>query len=499
MSFKKYDSLKTEFSILGYSADDRLIPVNVLVMHDGINYNHSSFSKDVMDEAKETLKNIPILAYIKEDENGDIDFAGHEMQVKLEENKDGELEYKVRYLERPIGVIPETNDYHYQERDGKTYVACKGYLWKEYLNSGIDILKENSIKGVSMEIIVDDGGFNDKTDAYEISKYRYLGITVLGDDIQPAMHQTQMEVVGHFSIKDNKDFFEKVEKLNKELKQSLLEGGESVEKFEEEVVETTEEVTEELTDETTEELEVEELEVEEVEVEETADLELETDETVEETTIEAFEEEIEVEETVEDVVEENFTKLFELSHDDIRSKLYKYLYKIEDEDDTWYYITQVFDNSFIYTDEVRNFKQGYVKTDVDVAFDGERVEMFVEYLTGEELQELNDLRATYAVIVSENEELKLFKADIITQQKSNEIEDLFDKYSTLLDEADFEDLRESATDMDINSLEKELSFRLVQKKFDFSKTVKKDNTRVQIKEVKTENEPYGSASVYFNK
>ena len=380
--------------------------------------------------------------------------------------------------------MPETNDYHYEERDGKTYVGCRGYLWKEYLNDGLEILENNSSKSVSMEIVVNDGNWNNEINAYEITDYKYLGITVLGDDITPAMQGAKMEVV-NFSI-DNKEFFAKVEQLNKELKQSLFEGGEGVEdkKFEEYVVETTEETTEEFietTEESTEDVE-----------ETTVDTSEETEETTEE-----FNEE--VAETTEEEVEEKFTKVFELSHDDIRSKLYGLLYEVEEEDDDWYYINEVFDNYFIYSGYKKIYKQGYIKTDVDVAFEGERVEMFIEYLTAEELEELNNMRNNYSLILSENEELKSFKSDVLAQHKASEVEEVFRKYSTLLDAADFEDLKENAINMEIAELEKELSFRLVQKKFDFSKITKKDSTKITIKENKDSNEPYGSASVYFNK
>lgn len=115
------------------------------------------------------------------------------------------------------------------------------------------------------------------------------------------------------------------------------------------------------------------------------------------------------------------------------------------------------------------------------------------------LDDYNQLLADYEILKAENEVLKSFKADVLSQQKSNEIEDVFSKYSTLLDVADFEDLKEKAVNMDIETLEKELSFRLVQKKFDFSKIIKKDSTKITIKEDKDAKEPYGSASVYFNK
>lgn len=258
---QEYKSLRTQYSINENFVDDRLIEVNLLVMHDDVNLNSSSFSKEAMEDAKETLKNVPILAYIKKDEYDDVDFDGHNIEVKLKENKDGDMEFKVYYLERPIGVIPETNDYHYEERDGKTYVACKGYLWREYLNDGLEILQENSTKPISMEILVDDGNYNSSTNIYEITKYRYLGVTVLGTDVTPAMSGAKMDVVGQFSINNNTEFFEKVKKLNEELRTSLnftIEGGENVgeenkKEFEEEIVETEVVVEEEVP--TTEEVE----------------------------------------------------------------------------------------------------------------------------------------------------------------------------------------------------------------------------------------------------
>ena len=57
---KQYDSLKVQHSIANNNVDDRLIPIDILVMHDGVNYNSSSFSKEAMESAKESLKNIPI-------------------------------------------------------------------------------------------------------------------------------------------------------------------------------------------------------------------------------------------------------------------------------------------------------------------------------------------------------------------------------------------------------------------------------------------------------
>ena len=197
--------------------DDVKIPVSILVMHDKINLNNSNFDFEVIDNdiTKESIKNIPILGYIKKVDGSDSqDFSGHEMEVVF---KDGDM--KVTYLERPIGVCPETNYYEYVEKDGKNYVKVIGYLWKDYLNSGYEILQENPNKSVSMEIVVDSYEVR-KDGVIDIKAYRYTGITVLGGTVMPGMKGANMEVIGQFSNdqKFSKEFYERVEKLNNELK-----------------------------------------------------------------------------------------------------------------------------------------------------------------------------------------------------------------------------------------------------------------------------------------
>ena len=51
-------------------------------------------------------------------------------------------------------MIPETNNYFYEEINGETYLGCYGYIWKSYSNDAYDILLEDEEKEVSMEILV---------------------------------------------------------------------------------------------------------------------------------------------------------------------------------------------------------------------------------------------------------------------------------------------------------------------------------------------------------
>lgn len=225
---KQYLSIPVQYNTsTQLQADDIKIPVEILVMHDKLNLNNSNFEFEVIDAdvTKESIKNIPILGYIKKVDGSDSkDFAGHEIEVVF---KDGDI--KIVYLERPIGVVPETNNYEYIEKDGKKYVKVIGYLWRDYMNDGYDVLQENPQKSVSMEIVIDAYEVK-KNGIIDIKAYRYTGITVLGDSVNPGMVGANMQVIGQFSDnqKFSQEFYQRVEQLNKELSSKNVspEGGE---------------------------------------------------------------------------------------------------------------------------------------------------------------------------------------------------------------------------------------------------------------------------------
>ena len=179
-----------------YSEDDsNLLKVRIKFNKTGGNYNYTKFTKEALVDAEPTLKNIPILAYIKctDEELDKYDFDGHNVMTKIVESPNG---YKVefKYLERPIGVIPESNNVTYEEsEDGEEYCSCDGYIWKTYANEGYEIIKMAEQKSVSMEIREREGHYDDEDDLYEISKFKYLGITVLGDDVMPAIEGANLQ------------------------------------------------------------------------------------------------------------------------------------------------------------------------------------------------------------------------------------------------------------------------------------------------------------------
>lgn len=195
--------------------------VKIIVMHEGENYNKSSIDEEAIDEAKDTIANVPILAFIKRDEDGEaIDFDQHNVITKIVQGENGH-EVKKFFLEKPIGVIPETNNYRIEEIDGVNHVVVDGYIWKTYSNEGYDLISETGEKGVSMEISIEEGVKDKKTGIYHIKKYSYMGVTVLGDDVTPAMGETcKLE-----TYSSNEEFKFAMEELNKEVQKYQKEVG----------------------------------------------------------------------------------------------------------------------------------------------------------------------------------------------------------------------------------------------------------------------------------
>ena len=316
MKFARLDSCIQNFTEVD---NDNLLKVKLSIQHDGANKNGTKFSIENIRKAESTLRNIPILAYIKRDEDGEAqDFDQHNMIQRVVETEEG-YDLVTTYLERPIGVIPSETEITYEELDGRTYLCATGYIWKRYANEGFDIMMQSEQKGTSMEIEIHDGK-KDKLDGlYDITDYSFLGVTCLGDDVESGMYNTtitkyaasksykrELEDIYReiFSLENGKE-----ETMSEQIKETVevieeaVENGVQEEKQKEEKIADEEIVTEVVE----EEVAIETLKLEEEPVEEPAEIEVTEEEIIEEAPIveevvEEFEETIAV--PVEEVVEE---------------------------------------------------------------------------------------------------------------------------------------------------------------------------------------------------
>lgn len=375
---KKYDS-------------DRFIKLKLNVMHDGKNFNMSSFNKKSIEKAKPSIFNVPILAHTLFDDDGNPKFGGHDKHI--EEDKDGNK--KIIYDEIPIGLVPESTNYEVKLMDDKKYhLFVDAYVWKGYSNYAEDILNNKESVGLSMEIIVDKYTFDTKKSIFNITDYRYQGITLLGDDKTPAMQGANAT----FDI--NLSYSEIIDKMKILLENELAtydskeEGGKRLDK--EENIQVFDE-THGKDDDKTEEKEKD------------------------------FEHSLEYE-TVKEKMGLLSKKVSDLSFHN---------------DDQWVdYFLRDFDNKYVYIDKCIDQKingkwkytnltvrRSYSVVDSDYQIGEEEVEMVNKLLTKDEAAELEEKRTQLEAQIYE---LQQYKDSKLKEERDNKLQEIFNKFDEKL-------------------------------------------------------------------
>lgn len=462
--------------------DDTLLFCKSRMFHIGNNRNKSNVTEDAAKKAMKTMAYKPLLANFAEFEDAQgnkfVDFTSHDMIV---ENN------SVKYLEHQIGCITADEPW-FEEYEGKTYVC--GYLAipRDYTEAVSVIERKNGTK-VSVELLINELTYDAKEKTMLLTDVIVSGLTCLGrnpetgEEVQEGMINSRLDIkdfsrnnnsIIDFSEEDHSKLIETLEKLNETLstisnfninndaiastKDYGKEENNNVEDnklVNEEVteVEETEETTvteAESTEEATVETEAKKKRCEEETVEENPEVvEVEETETVEEnaeTEENTDSEEAETFEVTEEV--KNFSKTFELSHDDIRSALYALLQSYEEADNDWYWIVEVYDDRFIYEGCMGNYwGQNYTKDGDNVAFEGERYELYLEFLTSSQKAELDRMRSNYSSIEAE---LNKYKEAELNAQREAVFND--EAYAEFVETESFKKIKENINTYSVDEL-----------------------------------------------
>lgn len=348
--------------IMSYSIDknfdsERFLKLRLRVCHDQESPNKTFFTVDTMRDANKSLEYIPLLAHVYTDENGKPVIGAHDMHI--EENKLNPDEAKLIYDETPIGVIPSLldNNCSIEEFENLNYTFVDCYVWRDYANYAEQLIEDAVNTKLSMEIDFpeDSLSYDAKNDRYNISSYRYRGITLLNESLGTGM-KNALATTETFSAKT--DVKEKMIVLMEELQKCLREydnelNKEGVEKNMNKVDELLEkyQVTLEELDFETEGKSDEELEAlfDEFACKKKKKCELETEtetESAEAPVTEAQEDESKNKEFVET---EPLVCSFRISHDDTRYGLQSLLNTMCDESH-FFAIESVYDKYFYYCD-----------------------------------------------------------------------------------------------------------------------------------------------------
>ena len=441
-----------------------MLKLKLKVCHTELNRNGSYISEENMKKAMPSLKYRPILAYIHTLPNGEDDFYSHNIEIVSDKNG----EEKINYLEKQVGCFTIDEPYlEYDEEMDKTYVIAHAVIPEEY-TSAADIIRRKEGTKVSCELVINELAYNAKEKYLDIIDF-YFGATTLlgcdeeGNEIGEGMLGSRADI-SDFCIEEKtytfqEQIIEMQEKLDKLIScfniDNSKKGGISMNHFEELLAKyskTVEDITFEYEGMSDEELDAkfEELFGEsETEPEDDSVVVEDGDETED---VEVVEEESETIEVVETVVEDEiFTRTYELSHDDIRCALYALLVPYEETDNTYYYISEVFDDYFVYESWCNGgtiYGQGYVKDEETVSFEGERYELFRELLTASEKAELEAMRSNYTAI---SEKLKVYE-DAEIEAKKVELLNA-DDYASIRDNEVFAGLVEDHENISFEELQ----------------------------------------------
>lgn len=434
------------------SVNDGLLPVKLMACHVGLNRNKSSISEDTMRRRMGSFKGRPILANIIKTETGEYEFHSHDMTI----NEDNEVEY----IERPVGVISEVEEPYleYNKEEDKTYLHVSGNIFTDYSRAA-DILERRRTCKCSVEIAVNEMSWNADENYLSIDDFIFMGVTILGyeqdgvTEIQEGMKGSKI-TIDNFSAKQNSMFNENysnqiidllsninnkldnlsytklnekgVEKEMNHFEELLTKYGVTAEQCEFDYENMTDEELDakfaELFDDgegegeaSTEGAESTEGEAEtETETEGEEETVEETEETESEAVVPTSDEESE-EEVSDDSIpagkKKEYELTFRLSHDDIKYGLYNLL----DAMGCMCYIFEVYDDMFIYQswEDGRCYKHTYSKDGDNLALEGDPVEVFSTWVTKEEKDALETLKADYAVLkeFKENIEAAELKAE----------------------------------------------------------------------------------------
>jgi hypothetical protein len=168
------------FSLDKYSIqsieDSDLSKVTLEVCHDKFNKNGSFLQLQNMIKAQHTIYGKPLLYSMDEDFE---DFEEHEETYKL----------------KACGYISEYgSNLKYEEKNDKIYFKVDAVIWNVYVPEVIAIFeRENGIKKLSMEI--KPTKTRRRSDGYiDILEYRYLGVVLLGEKYQTGMYDTNAQM-----------------------------------------------------------------------------------------------------------------------------------------------------------------------------------------------------------------------------------------------------------------------------------------------------------------
>lgn len=208
--------------------DENFSRGSVKVMYVGRNRNGSHFTRQAVEDALGSLKNMPVVGEWSDERE---DYKGHGGKIVLTDD-----DIKMIPTTRPWGVIPESFSHEWVQEDigegrtKETLVIHDVILWTAHYEQALSALLKNSSQSMEIEIV--DGEWNEELEIYDVKKFNFLSLCILGENVEPAFENS------HFYSLDKKAFQKEFHSMLHELSFSLsTESNKEVNKLPEELKE----------------------------------------------------------------------------------------------------------------------------------------------------------------------------------------------------------------------------------------------------------------------
>lgn len=468
-----------------------MMKLKIKMFHDGMNRNGSKVPHDSADRAMKTIPDRPLLAAIHQLDNGEWDFEAHEME--LVENEDGEIE--VNYIEKQIGSFSsEPAFWEHDDKVNKDFVCAFAYVPRDYTKACEIIEKKKGTKN-SVELAIDELSYDAKDKCLVLEEFYVSGSTLLGrekdgTEIEEGMLGSRADIA-EFSTDVNSVFFSSEEKIiamleNLDNKLSNLtisnskEGGkETVGKLDELLAKygkTIEDVDFEYQGLSDEELEAKFAEVfaDDTDTDTSSEDNSEGEDTSAEPEVKLGagnsdddNDDKPDDSNSDDVVSTNQQEDDDTSQGDNKKKTNDFalslqekvnaLYELvcstyEEADNEWYGLTCYENPNYVIMHGYfngRHYKQNYKVENDEYSLVGDRVQVFEQFLTQEEMDALNEMKSNYSALVEykqkvEKAEFEKKQEELLADERFSIIKDS-EEYKSLLKEKDNFSLEELET------------------------------------------------------
>lgn len=175
------------------SQTNKLFGIEIKAMKAGMCENDWDFTADCIAKSKETFRGMAILCAYKFGKIGD----GHNFDVGIDPNT-GKMERDFRGAdcERIVGYIPADSNIRYEEQDGEKWLVIPAVLFRFYNTQLVEDIIKKGHKHVSVEVDTPPEWVEQLSDGKErIHQFDALGITILGDDVAPAITGAELRAL----------------------------------------------------------------------------------------------------------------------------------------------------------------------------------------------------------------------------------------------------------------------------------------------------------------